>query len=185
MPSLFDSINPINANFIANFIPRLAEDKFQIGELAPDFELPDSNGTMRKLSDFRGKPLLLVFTRIFTDKIFCPLCFPHLNNLKNDYAQFLEKGANVVVVSSTNLDMTRQIVAEQQYPFVMLSDSEWRVFKQYGLGAALGAPLPAQFLLDKNGAIRFKYISGLSLGDQLPVHPENAHMLALLAEISA
>jgi peroxiredoxin len=185
MPSLFDSINPINANFLANFVPRFAEDKFQIGEIAPDFELPDSNGTMRKLSDFRGKPLLLAFTRIFTDKIFCPLCFPHLNNLKNDYKQFLEKGANVVVVTSTNLDMTKQIVAEQAYPFVMLSDSEWRVFKQYGLGAALGAPLPAQFLLDKNGAIQFKYISGLSLNDQLPTHPENAQMLARLAEMSA
>lgn len=182
MPSIFDSINPINANFVANFVPRFAEDKFQIGEIAPDFELPDADGNMHKLSDFRGKPLLLVFTRIFTDKIFCPLCFPHLNNLKKDYQAFLEKGANVVVVSSTNIEMTKQIMIEQAYPFVMLSDSEWRVFKQYGLGAALGAPLPAQFLLDKNGAIQFKYVSGLSLGDQLPAHPENAQMLALLAQ---
>ncbi|MCS6989508.1 MAG: redoxin domain-containing protein [Chloroherpetonaceae bacterium] len=180
MPSLFESINPINANFISNFVPRLAEDKFQIGDLAPDFELPDSNGTPRKLSDFRGKPLLLVFTRIFTDKIFCPLCYPHLNNLKNDYAKFLEKGGDVVVVSTTNVEMTRQIVEEQRFPFTMLSDSEWRVFKRYGLGAALGAPLPAQFLLDKNGAIRFKYVSGLSLSDQLPTHPDNAQMLALM-----
>lgn len=182
MVSLLDSINPINANFVANFVPRLAEDKFQIGEIAPDFQLPDANAMMHNLSDFRGKPLLLVFTRIFTDKIFCPLCFPHLNNLKKDYEKFLEKGGNIVVVSSTNIEMTKQIMTEQAYPFLMLSDSTWQVFKRYGLGAALGAPLPAQFLLDKNGVIQFKYISGLSLGNQLPAHPENAQMLALLAE---
>jgi peroxiredoxin len=184
MPNLLDSINPINANFIANFAPRLAEDKFQLGDLAPDFELPDFNGQPRKLSDFRGKPLLLVFTRIFTDKIFCPLCFPHLNDLKTDYDVFLSKGGNIAVVSSTNVEMTKQIMAEQRYPFVMLSDSNWQVFKQYGLGAALGAPLPAQFLLDKNGVIQFKYVSGLSLGSQLPFHPENAQMLSLIETLA-
>lgn len=184
MPTIFDSINPVNANFIANFVPRFAENKFQLGDIAPNFELPDFTGTLRKLSDFHGKPLLLVFTRIFTDKIFCPLCFPHLNSLKTDYESFLAKGGNLVVVSSTNVQMTKQIMEEQRYPFVMLSDSNWQVFKQYGLGAALGAPLPAQFLLDKAGAIRFKYVSGLSLNDQLPFHPENAQMLSFIEQFA-
>lgn len=70
MPSLFDSVMPIHEKFIANFAPKASVLMFQIGDVAPDFELPDSEGKLRRLSEFRGKPVLLVFTRIFTDKIF-------------------------------------------------------------------------------------------------------------------
>jgi peroxiredoxin len=185
MPSLFDSIMPVNTKFIENFAPRLSENTFDVGTVAPDFELPDADGNRVKLSDFRGKNVLLVFTRIFTDKIFCPLCYPHLLGLRNDMQKFRVRNAEILLVNSTNIDMTRQIVQEQGFTFPVLSDSEWRVFRQYGLGAALGAPLPAQFLLDKNGVILFKYVSGTDLSNQLPFHPENAEMLALLEQLQS
>ncbi len=180
MPSLFDSIMPINAKFVENFTPRLADNALQIGDLAPDFELPDHTGTPVKLSDFRGKHVLLVFTRIFTDKIFCPLCYPHLLGLRADTENFRARGAEIVLVNSTSIEMTKQIVQEQGFTFPTLSDAEWRIFGLYRLGAALGAPLPAQFLLDRNGVVQFKYVAGTDLSNQLPFHPENAQMLALI-----
>jgi peroxiredoxin len=185
MPSLFDSINPINAKFISNFIPRLAREAFDIGSLAPDFELPNQHGVSVNLSDFRGKPVLLVFTRVFTDKIFCPLCFPHLQNLRRDYERFKTHNAEIVLITSTPLEMTQTIVQEQGFEFPTLSDEAWRVFNLYELGAALGAPLPAQFLLDKDGKIIFQYVSGTGVANQLPLHPENDAMLEQLAKLAS
>lgn len=183
MPSLFDSLMPIHDKFIANFPPKASVDLFKIGDLAPDFELPDSEGQLRRLSEFRGKPLLLVFTRIFTDKIFCPICYPHLLSLREDYPKFKALGAEILMVNTTRVEMTKVIVQEQGFPFPVLSDADWKVFQQYGIGAALGAPMPAQFLLDKRGAIQFKFISGLELPSPFFRLPDNAQMLAMISQL--
>jgi len=183
MPSLFDSIMPIHEKFIVNFAPRASVQMFQIGDVAPDFELPDSEGRMRRLSEFRGKPLLLVFTRIFTDKIFCPVCYPHLLALRNDYEKFQALGAEILLVNTTRVEMTKIIVQEQDFKFPVLSDAEWKVFQQYGLGAALGAPMPGQFLLDKQGVIRFQFVSGMELPSPFFRHPDNQDMLAMISQL--
>jgi peroxiredoxin len=150
----------------------------QVGDLAPDFELPDQSGNKVRLSNYLGKRVLLVFTRIFTDKIFCPLCFPHLNNLKKDYEDFKAKDVEVLVINSTPLDMTKTIAEEQGYPFPLLSDEHWEIYQLFGLGAAIGAPLPGQFLIDRDGKVLFVYTA-----DSLPNHPENSEMFTLVDKV--
>ncbi|NTV46349.1 MAG: redoxin domain-containing protein [Chlorobiales bacterium] len=179
MPTLLDSINPVNGKFIENFFPRAAQHNVKVGDWAPDFELPDSTGKPIRLSDFRGKKVLLVFTRNFTDKIFCPLCYPHLNSLKKDAKAFHELDTEILLVNTTSVEMSRKIAEEQGYDFPVLSDENWIVFELFGLGAAIGAPLPGQFIIDREGIIRFVYMC-----DALPSHPTNEAMMEILKKLS-
>ncbi len=179
MSSFLSSINPVNKKFLENIVPRSSKTMVQVGDLVPDFELPNGTGKPVKLSDFRGQRVLLVFTRIFTDKIFCPLCFPHLNNLKKDYEAFKSKDVEVIVINTTPVEMTLQITEEQNYPFVFLSDEHWEIFSLFGLGAAIGAPLPGQFLIDRDGKVLFVYTA-----NSLPNHPDNKEMFSLLSKVA-
>lgn len=179
MSSFLGSVNPINLKFLENLLPRPSKRLVEVGDLAPDFELPDGTGAKVRLSDFRGKRVLLVFTRIFTDKIFCPLCFPHLSNLKKDFNEFQSEDVEVLVINTTSEEMTREIATEQQYPFKLLSDEHWEIFHLFGLGAAIGAPLPGQFLIDRDGKVLFIYTA-----NTLPNMPENKEMFNLLRKVS-
>jgi hypothetical protein len=61
-----------------------ARNKLRLEVGTPDFQLPDiTNGRLVKLSDYKGKqPVLVAFTRIFTDKQYCPLLFSSHQSFK-------------------------------------------------------------------------------------------------------
>jgi peroxiredoxin len=138
-----------NRRFAENFIPQPANNSLEIGQLTPDFELPQVQGDPVRLSDYRGqKPVVLAFTRIFTEKLFCPFCYPHIQDLKTRYGEIQALGAELLMITSTDL----------QLPYPLLMDPDCRTFRLYGVGQALGAPLPGQFVLDREGKLRFKHV---------------------------
>ncbi|MEO0684599.1 MAG: alkyl hydroperoxide reductase, partial [Cyanobacteria bacterium J06649_11] len=59
-----------NERFLQNFFPIPAENSLQLGQLTPQFTLPDiTNGSLVKLSDYQSKqPVIVALTRIFTEK---------------------------------------------------------------------------------------------------------------------
>jgi peroxiredoxin len=146
--------------FARNFIPIPATSKIKIGELAPDFLLPDvTNKTTVRLSEYRGKkPVVLAFTRIFTEHQYCPLCYPHIKELNQNYEQLVEAGAEVLMIASTDSRQTKQVVKDLEIKMPLLSNPDCDVFRTYETGQALGAPLPAQFIVDRDGKIRFKHL---------------------------
>lgn len=116
-----------------------------------------------KLADYlgreqRGDWLLLAFTRIFTEKHYCPLCFPHIQALNAAYEQFRQQGVEVLMITSTDQQQSQIVLQDLALKMPLLSDPTCRVFRQYQLGQALGAPLPAQFLLDRSGKIHFRHL---------------------------
>ncbi len=148
-----------NRRFFDNFIPQPANSSLQIGELAPDFELPNVHGDPVRLSDYRGqKPVVLAFTRIFTEKLFCPFCYPHIQELKARYEEIRALGAELLMVTSTDPVQSQQIQADLQLPYPLLVDPECKTFRLYGVGQALGAPLPGQFIVDREGRLRYKHL---------------------------
>lgn len=150
-----DLTNLLNERFWQNFLPIPALDDFRLGVWTPDFELPDiSNNRLVKLSDYRGKqPVILAFTRIFTDKYYCPFCFPHIKALQATYSEFKNRGIEVLMITSTDVKQSQIVVKDLGLEMPLLSDSSCNVFRQYKVGQALGAPLPAQFVLGKEGLI--------------------------------
>jgi peroxiredoxin len=149
-----------NQRFFHNFLPIPASNEFRLDVGTPDFQLPDiTNGKVVKLSDYRGKqPVLLAFTRIFTEKQYCPFCFPHIKALNENYEQFTNRGIEVLLVTSTDERQSQIVVRDLGLKMPLLTDPSCKVFRTYRVGQALGAPLPAQFVLDKNGRLTYKHL---------------------------
>jgi len=76
----------LNQRFFQNY-------SLKPGQMTPDFELPDiTNGKLVRLSNYRGdKPVVLAFTRIFTEKQYCPFCFPHIKALNENWEKFADR----------------------------------------------------------------------------------------------
>ncbi|MBW4636358.1 MAG: peroxiredoxin [Iphinoe sp. HA4291-MV1] len=149
-----------NERFFRNFLPIPASNMLELGDTTPDFQLPDiTHGTLVKLSDYRGKlPVLLAFTRILTEKHYCPLCYPHIKFLNENYEQFQNRGIKVFMMTSTDERQSQIIVTDLGLKMPLLSDPSCRVFRAYKVGQALGVPLPAQFVLDKEGKLCYKHL---------------------------
>lgn len=150
----------VNERFLRNFLPIPAANNLKLGQTTADFELPDlTNHRQVKLSYYLSKqPVLLAFTRIFTEKQYCPFCFPHIKALNENYEQFTKKGVEVLMITSTDQKQSQQVVQDLSLKMPLLSDPSCRSFQTYKTGQALGAPLPAQFLLDRQGKLRFKHL---------------------------
>lgn len=148
-----------NERFAKNFIPLPGFKVLSIGDVAPDFTLPRIGGELVKLSDYRGKqPVVLALTRIFTEKHYCPLCYPHIKDLKQHYQEIRDKGAELLMISSTDPVQSEQVVSDLGLPFPFLYDPDCTTFRRYGAGQALGAPLPAQYIVNREGRITYKHL---------------------------
>ena len=149
-----------NRRFFNNFLPIPAENSLQLGHLTPQFTLPDiTNGSLVKLSDYQNKqPVILALTRIFTEKQYCPFCFPHIKALNENYEKFKNRGVEILLITSTDERQSQIVVKDLSLKMPLLSDPSCKIFRNYGVGQALGAPLPAQFILDKQGKLIYKHL---------------------------
>ncbi|MEI6441791.1 MAG: redoxin domain-containing protein [Nostocales cyanobacterium ELA583] len=149
-----------NERFFHNFLPIPPLDNFRLGIGTPDFKLSDiTHNNVLKLSDFRGKqPVIIAFTRIFTEKQYCPFCYPHIKALNENYEQFKNRGIEVLLITSTDKKQSQIIVQDLGLKMPLLSDSSCHTFRTYKTGQALGAPLPAQFVLDKDGKLFYRHL---------------------------
>ncbi len=137
--------------------------KVQPGMPAIDFELPDQDGNPVRLSDYRGQhPVLLIFVR----GDWCPGCHMMLRTYERNRRRFLEKGVHVVAVGPDDIEVNRDMVARIGVGFRLLSDSTQQVSDRYGvvysnpvleagIDYAQGIPLPASFLIDRDGVVRY------------------------------
>ncbi|MBP0030129.1 peroxiredoxin family protein [Roseofilum sp. Guam] len=167
----------LNQRFAHNFFPIPATSRWDVGLMPPDFQLPNiTHGETVRLSDYREqKPVILAFTRIFTEKQYCPLCFPHIKQLNEQYEAFTERGAEVLLITSTDTEQSKIVVQDLALKMPLLSDPDCTTFRAYAVGQALGAPLPAQFILDNRGILRYKHLFSF-------LHP-NADIQTLLATL--
>lgn len=150
----------INERFFRNFLPIPAHNELRLGTITKDFELLDiTNSQPVKLSSFRGKqPVILDFTRIFTEKQYCPLCYPHIKAMNENYEQFSHRDIAVLMITSTDKQQSERVVQDLGLKMPLLSDPSCWVFRAYQVGQALGAPLPAQFVLNKEGKLVYKHL---------------------------
>ena len=148
-----------SARFFKNLLPLPATPQFQLGQTLPDFQLPMvGQRAPVRLSDYRGQPMVIAFTRIFTAKQYCPLCYPHLQALAAAYNNIADLGAEVLLITSTEPRQSRTVQADLTLDMPLLSDPSCHTFRRYGVGQALGAPLPAQFVIDADGCLRFQHL---------------------------
>ncbi|MBU1577996.1 MAG: peroxiredoxin, partial [Bacteroidetes bacterium] len=100
----------------------------QQGEQAPDFSAQDQNGNMVSLSDFKGKKLVLYFY----PKDNTPGCTKEACNLRDNYADLLEKGFAIVGISPDAEASHKKFAEKFALPFPLLADTELKIIKAYG-----------------------------------------------------
>lgn len=118
---------------------------------APDFELKNIAGETVKLSDFKGKVLLLNFWATW-----CAACKGEMASMQNLYSSLKKEGVEILAVSIDrwNEDRVRDYANTSQLTFPVLLDQDQKVRKQYYV---MG--LPTSYLIDGEGEIR-GYASG-------------------------
>ncbi len=127
-----------------------------IGTQAPAFTLPDQNGELRSLSDFRGQKVILYFY----PKDMTSGCTKQACAFGELYPQFREKGAVVLGVSKDSVASHKRFEEKHGLPFTLLSDTEktviqaydvWKEKKLYGK-VSMGV-VRTTYLIDENGVI--------------------------------
>ena len=128
----------------------------EIGTKAPEFSLPDQNGDMRSLSDYRGSKVVLYFyPRDMTSG-----CTKQACSFGELYPQFQEKGAVVIGVSKDTVASHKKFEEKYGLPFILLSDTEkevlqaydvWKEKKNYGK-VSMGV-IRTTYLIDEDGII--------------------------------
>ena len=128
----------------------------KIGTEAPDFTLPDQNGTMHKLSDYRGKKVILYFY----PKDNTSGCTKEACGFAERYPQFQEKDAVILGVSKDSVASHKKFEQNYQLPFTLLSDENKEVLQKYEVwkeknmyGRKTMGVVRSTYLLDENGII--------------------------------
>jgi peroxiredoxin len=137
--------------------------RVQVGQPAPYFELADQDGDPVSLAHYRGKhPVLLLFVR----GDWCPGCHIMLRTYEKHHERFLEKGIHVLAIGPDSVEVNRDLVERIGVGYQLLSDPQQQVSDRYGViynnpilqagtGLSEGIPLPASFLVDVNGIVRY------------------------------
>ncbi len=99
------------------------------GDPAPDFEGIDQNNEIVRLSDFKGKKLVLYFY----PKDMTPGCTMEAKSLRDAYDQLRAKGYEVVGVSPDPVARHQKFVAKYELPFRLLADEDKTIAKAYGV----------------------------------------------------
>lgn len=137
--------------------------KVQIGKPADEFVLPDQNGELVKLSDFKNKRHLLL---IFVRGDWCPGCHMMLRTYEKNNMKFAEKNIMVMAIGPDPVGVNRGMVEKLGLDFKVLADEGQKTAMVYGVQLKEydndfaekyeeGIPLPASFLIDKNGIVRY------------------------------
>jgi len=126
------------------------------GDRAPDFALPDRSGKTVRLSDFRGKPVVLYFY----PKDDTPGCTKESCTFRDQYQDFQDAGTEVIGVSSDSSESHEKFATKYRLPFVLLSDRGGAVRKLYGVPATLGVlPGRVTYVIDREGTVRHVFNS--------------------------
>ena len=128
----------------------------EVGTKAPDFTLPDQNGNMHSLSEYRGKKVILYFY----PKDNTPGCTKQACGFAERYPKFTEKGAVVLGISKDSVASHKKFEEKYGLPFTILSDPElvaiqaydvWQEKKNYGK-TYMGV-VRTTYLIDEEGKI--------------------------------
>ncbi len=128
----------------------------EVGTKAPAFSLPDQNGTVHTLEDYKGKKVVLYFyPRDNTSG-----CSKQACGFAELYPQFTEKGAVVLGVSKDSVASHKKFEEKFGLPFTLLSDTELAAIKAYDVwqeknmyGKITMGVVRTTYLIDEEGII--------------------------------
>jgi peroxiredoxin Q/BCP len=128
----------------------------EVGKKAPDFKLPASNGETVKLSDYRGKKVVIYFY----PKDNTPTCTQQACDFRDAYPAMADSNTVVLGISPDPVKSHEKFIGKQGLPFLLLSDEEHKVCEKYGVwqmkklyGREYMGVVRSTFLIDEKGKL--------------------------------
>ena len=150
-----------------------------------DLNFLDRDGQAVRLADFRGKnPVVMVVMRGFPGGV-CPNCAAQTSRLIRNYAEFVKRGAEVLMVfpgpqdgMGEFLKVGRTLAGGADVPFRVLLDPDFVAVDKLGIRGFLAKP--STYILDRDGQVRFAYV-----GQYTSDRPSIQAMLVQLDQLAA
>lgn len=128
----------------------------EIGQKAPNFSIPDQDGTPVSLSQFKGKKVVLYFY----PKDSTPGCTAQACDLRDHYSQFMSQGYVILGVSTDTEKKHQNFIKKYDLPFPLLADTERQAHEAYGtwqlkkfMGKEYMGTVRTTFIIDEEGKI--------------------------------
>ena len=130
----------------------------QVGDTAPDFELPSQTGDTVKLSDQRGHWVVVYFYPADDT----PGCTAEACSFRDSYEDFTDAGAVVIGISGDSVESHVKFAEKHHLPFTLLSDGDGAVRSSWGVSKSLGLlPGRVTYVIDPDGVVRKRFSSQL------------------------
>lgn len=146
----------------------------QVGDNAPDFELKDAAGVNWRLSEQRGKTVVLLFYP--GDNT--PVCTSQLCSVRDHWSDYQATGAEVVGISTDSVQSHENFASKHRLPLRLLADDGGEATQLFGVKSWLpNRSARAVFVIDKQGVIRYRKVQALSI-----MRPKDDDVLAAIKE---
>ena len=129
-----------------------------VGDVAPEFSLPDQDRQVVSLAALRGTPVLLVFYPF----AFSGICTGELCQLRDELATYTDAGVRVLAISTDPVFSLKAWKAQEGFDFTLLSDfwPHGAVAQAYGVfNEKAGMAVRGTFLVDAEGVVRFTEVN--------------------------
>ncbi len=130
--------------------------KLHVGDKAPDFETTNEKGETVKLSDLKGKKVVLYFY----PRDQTPGCTAEACDLRDNYKQLQQQGYEVLGVSTDSESSHQKFIEKQNLPFSLLADTDRSLHERYGVwveksmyGKKYMGTARTTFIIDEKGII--------------------------------
>jgi peroxiredoxin len=147
----------------------------QVGETAPEFELPASGDRTIRLSDYRGRQNVLL---AFYPFAFSPICSLQLPGLQENLGKFQSLETQVLGISVDNRHSSNAFAEHLHLEFPLLSDFDRKVTQTYGVLREGGFAERAMFVIDRMGRIAYAHVYSM---DEVP---DNGPVFEVLQQLN-
>ena len=138
----------------------------QKGDVVPNFTSIDTKGNPFDSTSIVGKKPVVIY---FYPKDNTPGCTAQACSFRDQYEDFLDMGAEVIGVSGDDQDSHQKFTSKYRLPFLLLSDSNKKIRKLFGVPTSLFGMLPGRvtYVIDTYGVIQYVFNSMLA-GQHIP-----------------
>ncbi len=141
-----------------------------VGDTAPDFELPDAQGEIVRLGDALENGRTIVY---FYPADFTPVCTAEACAFRDEYEGLEEIGVQIIGISPQSVDSHERFTERHSIPFPLLADTRKKVIRAYGVDGPFGVGVRrATYLVETDGTVSNRVVSDFFVGSHMELVKE-------------